>query len=373
MKKKYKVYDVKNFDLKLFLSLVSGSIILTGFKLYEIDKNNSQGEINIIKTQVESTEEEQQINNVSNITYAYKEVEPKSSNYSTSIEIKGKTLNILNTPTPTPTPNYELIDAYTDDMITGEDGVYPDGWFEYQDRKEHTLNFKTTEEMISFYSKVFEVDENISFNVVNSILGDEDYPLTGEVELNGTTYNSLEEGISRILNNLSKSPSSYGYSEDEVRNNDGYQLDYYYPEELMYKFSKVLDVNPYIALAIAYGECGRNLDSYLFVNNHNPGGIVSNGGFAKYRNEAAGIFEFTKLLHDRYYVRSDSGYNRIKVMSNGYCENPAYWRNLVGSIYYELCDNGYGSTFYNRRYEGRDLIYSDEEDKSFYLSKYYKH
>ena len=372
MKKKYKVYDVKNFDLKLFLSLVSGSIILTGYKLYEIDKNNSQGEINIIKTQVESTEEEQQINNVSNTTYTYKEVEPKSSDYYRSIEINGQTLNFLNTPTPTPTPNYELIDAYTDDMITGEDGVYPDGWFEYQDRKEHTLNFKTTEEMISFYSKVFEVDENISFNVVNSILGDEDYPLTGEVVINDTTYNSLEEGISKIIRNISNSPSSYGYSENEVRSTEGYQLDYYYPEELIYKFSKVLDVNPYVAGAITIGEVGRNFDSYLFVYNHNPGGIVSNGGFAKYRNEATGIYEYVVLLHDRYYVRSDSGYDRIKIMSNGYCEDPAYWRNLVGSIYFELCNNGYASTF-NKRTNGRDFIYCDEEDKSFYLSKYYKH
>ena len=340
---------------------------------YEIDKNNSQGEINIIKTCKEVPEEKQVLNPTNDNAYTYKEVEPTSSDYYRSIEINGKILNILNTPTPTPTPNYELIDAYTDDMITGEDGIYPDGYFEYLDRKEHTLNFKTTEEMVSFYSKVFELNENVSAAVIYNIIGNNNYSLDTEVELNGTTYNSLEEGISRILHDLSKSPSSYGYSEDDVRSKDGYQLDYYYPEELIYKFSKVLDVNPYIALAIAYGECGRNLDSYLFVNNHNPGGIVSNGGFAKYRNEAAGMYEFTRLLHDRYYVRADSGYNRIKVISNGYSEEPSHWRNLVGSIYYELCDNGYGSTFYNRRYEGRDLIYSDEEDKSFYLSKYYKH
>ena len=42
-------YDVKDFELKLGLSLLGGSIILTGAKLYDMNKRNSEGEINIIK------------------------------------------------------------------------------------------------------------------------------------------------------------------------------------------------------------------------------------------------------------------------------------------------------------------------------------
>lgn len=371
MKKPKEIYDVKDFEFKLFTSLLTSAILLTGFKIYEITKDKNQGEINIINSTTESTIEEPKTSTPS-MEYTYTELTPRSSDYYRSIEVQGRVINFVNTPTPTPAPNKDLIDAYTDDMITGEDGIYPDGYFDYLERKEHKLNFDTVDEAISFYSKVFEVKEDVASKVIKGYIGNEEYPLKEKIEINGTTYSSLEEGISKITRDLYSSPSNYGYSEDEARSKDGYQLDYYYAEELIYKFSDVLDVNPYIALAITYGESGRKLDSYIFVNNHNPGGIVSNGGFAKYRNEAAGMYEFVKLLHDRYYVRSDSDYSRIKAMSNGYCEDPSYWRNLVGSIYFELCDNGYGSTFYKYRNPSRDLIYCDEEVNSFYNSKYYK-
>ncbi len=368
MKKIYKKYDIKEFDYKLFLSLLSGTIILTGFKIYEMDKNNSQGEINIIKDAIESDKEYNKINTADTQTHTYTELEP-SDEYYKRVEIDGKILNFKNTPTPT--PNYALINAKTDEQVADEDGVYPEGYFEYLERKEYKLNFDTTDEMISFYSKVFEVNEDISSKVVNDIIGEEDYPLNGEVVINDETYNSLEEGISKIIRSLAYYPGNYGYTEDEVRSSEGYQLDYYYPEELIKKCADVLKVNPDIAAAIAYGECGTNLDSYLFRNYHNPGGIVSGNGFAKYRNEATGIYEFVKLLHDRYYVSSDSDYSRIATMSNGYCEDAEYWRGLVGSIYYRLCNNGYTSIFYQRVHD-RDFIDCDENINKFYLSKYYK-
>ena len=256
MKKNIKEYDVKDFELKLASLLLTGAVFITGFKLYEIDKKNSKGEINIIKTTSEEVVEETET--PVKKTYTYTEIEPQSDEYYKSIKIAGKTLNYLNTPTPTPTPKYEVIDSYSDDIITGEDGVYPDGYFEYVDRKEHKLNFDTVDEAISFYSKVFELNEDISSKVIRSIIGYEEYSLKQEVELNGTKYKSLEEGIAKILRNLSKSPSSYGYTEKEVRSTEGYQLSYYYPEELLYKFCKVQGVNEYTACAILYAECGRD-------------------------------------------------------------------------------------------------------------------
>lgn len=366
MKKNIKEYDVKDFELKLASLLLTGAVFITGFKLYEIDKKNSKGEINIIKTTSEEAVEETET--PVKKTYTYTEIEPQSDEYYKSIKIAGKTLNYLNTPTPTPTPKYEVIDSYSDDIITGEDGVYPDGYFEYVDRKEHKLNFDTVDEAISFYSKVFELNEDISSKVIRSIIGYEEYSLKQEVELNGTKYKSLEEGIAKILRNLSKSPSSYGYTEKEVRSTEGYQLSYYYPEELLYKFCKVQGVNEYTACAILYAECGRDTNSFLFKKYKNPGGIVSGNSFAKYRNEATGLYEFTRLLHDRYGVRSNSSYKII----NGYATDMDYWRNLVGGIYYDLCSNGYDSTF-KKKHKDRDFIYCDkEEEKSFYLSKYYK-
>ena len=133
MKENNRFYDVKDFEFKLFTLLVTGSILLTGFKIYEKDKDNSQGEIKIIKSD-ESVKDIPEKVPVGSISYEYKELEPQSSDYYRSIEVYGRIVNFENTPTPTPAPNYELIDAYTDDMITGEDGIYPDGWKEYEER-----------------------------------------------------------------------------------------------------------------------------------------------------------------------------------------------------------------------------------------------
>lgn len=58
MKKNIKEYDVKDFELKLASLLLTGAVFITGFKLYEIDKKNSKGEINIIKTTSEEAVEE---------------------------------------------------------------------------------------------------------------------------------------------------------------------------------------------------------------------------------------------------------------------------------------------------------------------------
>ena len=350
MKKKYKIYDVKNFDLKLFTSLLSGAIILTGFKIYK-NENHSQKDNNLITIYSEFDKEKTKNQNLPNQeSYTYTELEPQSDEYYRSIEVDGKVINFVKNPEV----NYDLIDAYTDDMIIGEDGIYPEGYFEYLDIKEHSLNFKTTDEMISFYSKVFELDEEICHKIIRP---DDNYS---------------EDEISMILCDLSKHPEDYGYSEEEIRSQDGYQLDYYYIEELLYKFCKVKGVNPDIALAIAYSECGYNLGSYLCVYYHNLGGIVSNNGFAKYRNEATGIYEYVSLLRYRYYVDEESDSNKLKSMASGYCENPDHWYyDLVGPTFSYIRENGYGSIFYKYRNPSRDLIYCDEEVKSFYLSKYY--
>jgi hypothetical protein len=366
MKKNIKEYDVKDFELKLASFLLTGTVFITGFKLYESDKKNSTGEINIIKTTNEEVVEETET--PVKKTYTYTEIEPQSDEYYKSIKIAGKTLNYLNTPTPTPTPKYEVIDSFSDEIITGEDGVYPDGYFEYVDRKEHKLNFDTVDEAISFYSKVFELNENVSSKVIKDIIGNEEYPLQQEVEINGTTYRTLEVGIARILSNLSNSPSSYGYTEDEIRSTNGYQLKHYYLEELIYKFAVVNDVNPLTATAITYAECGRDIDSYLCVYYCNYGGIVVNGSFAKYRNKAVGAYEYTKMLKDRFGLGPNGNYKDI----HGYAADMPYWYNLVGGIEYELKNNGYTSIMEKKGRLKRNFIYCDEEVNSFYNSKYYK-
>lgn len=364
------IQNIKHLNIKLLAMVMSSCVLSAGISSC-IYGDNHDGEIKIINDETDSTQNgiyETDSETYASTNYTYTEIEPKSDQYYRSIIADGKVINFVNTPTPTLAPDNNLTDA----EIIGEDGIYPEGYFEYMDRKEHSLNFKSIDQMISFYAKVFELKEDVVSKVIYDMLGNNEYPLNQEVTINDTTYTSVEEAIARTTYDLYDNPSSYGYTNEDILSTDGYELDYYYAEELIYKFCDVLYVNKEIALAIVYAESGRKLDSYIFITNHNPGGIVSNGGFAWYKNEACGMFSFVKLLHDKYFVRADDGYNRIKIMSNGYCEDPSYWRNLVGSIYYELCNYGYGSTFYNYRYDGRDLIYCDEEDEeSFVKSRFY--
>lgn len=345
-----------NINTKLFAGFMAGAIAAIGFKAYadRIDTNEvSNDELNY--------NHEETINTFpSDTNYTYKEVEPKSDEYYRSIEIQGKTLNFVNTPSPTPTPNYDLIDAHTDEQIIGEDGIYPEGYLEYKERKDYSLNFKTTDQVISFYAKVFEIDEDIANKVINDC----------SESING--YDSIEEGIARTLCDLYDNPEDYGYSEEEIESVNGYELDYYLPEELIYRYCYDLDVNPSIALAIAYAESGRGINSDVYLNNNNVGGMVGSNGYMYFQNEATGLYKFVTFIHDRFGIDSDSNYNNIKYMARSYCEIPDHWINLVGSIYFELENYGYDYSYNEYSYQGRDLILCDEEDEeSFYRSRYY--
>ena len=368
MKKNKMERDVKNFELKLFTFLVTGAITTLCVKLYQMDVANSEGEINIISDPtIETTVEP--IQATPSIEYTYTEIDPVSDEYYRSIIVGGKTLNFVATPTPTNAPNYEIIDSYSDEMIIGEDGVYPEGYLEYAEMKEHSLNFKTVDQAVNFYSKVFELDESVCLEIINS-LDTSTYELDKPCVINSTEYDTFEAGIFYTIFDLYKNPSNYGYNKDDITSNEGYQLGYHIDEELIYKLCKVLDVNPNVALAIAYGECGRKLNSYICENYHNYGGIVSNGGFAHYLNPAEGIAEFIVKLHKQYYVTADSGYSRIKQMAYGYCENPEQWIYLVGSIYFELEEYGYDYSYVKYGNNARMLILFDNEPQIFYTSDY---
>lgn len=358
----------KDYNLKLLAVLMAGSVLSVGIKTYaDTIKDNQDDNKDIIDYSNELTIDSNKYTQDCEIV----ELEPASDEYYRSILIGDRVLNFANTPTPTPSPNYDLIDAYTDEMIIGEDGVYPDGYQEYLDRKNHTLKFNTVGEMVSFYSKAFELKEDVAQNIISDFLNGNDYSLDSECMINDNYYYSVEEYIARTLYDISAKPEDYGFTEEDILSDNGYELDYYLPEELIYKFSHVLDVNPNIALAIAYGESGRKLNSSLFINNNNVGGMVGSNGFAYYKNQATGLYRFVQLLHDRYYVTMDSDYSRIKTMAYGYCEVPDHWIGLVGSIYFELEENGYDYTYNTYNYQDRDLILCDEEEPSFYRSRYY--
>ena len=278
-------------------------------------------------------------------------------------EEEKKHLEPTPTPTPTPTPEPEYsryINTSSDEFIASEDGIY------HETKSKVVMDFYEVNEMIAFYSKVFQLDDTKVGNKIYEIIEQDEDAWKEENILNGIQYESKEQAIARTIADISNFPQNYGLGDIEV---DEYELSHYEPEELIYKFSDVIGVNPYIALAVAYSESGTKLDSYNFETRYNVGGLrrrsgdphpATSWGLTIYKNEAEGLYRFITILHDNFFVERDSGYDRIKAMSYSYCEDPSHWRNLVGSVYYNLTDNGYA--YYYNKFKGyRDLVYPTKE------------
>ena len=61
MKKNNKKYEIEDFKIKLFTSLLSSAVLVTSLKIYQQNKDRSNGEINIINHQIESNKTEPKI------------------------------------------------------------------------------------------------------------------------------------------------------------------------------------------------------------------------------------------------------------------------------------------------------------------------
>lgn len=276
------------------------------------------------------------------------------------------------TPTPTPTPIVEekeysrYINTESDEYIASEDGVY------HEVEPKLNLTFYSINEMITFYSKVFQLNDEMVASKIYEFIESDEKAWENDNILNGEEYDSKEEAIAKTIADISNYPEDYGFDEYELATED-YELDQYEPEELIYKFSDVIGVNPYIALAIAYGESGTRLNSDNFEIRHNVGGLrrrsgdphpATSWGLAIYKNEAEGLYRFVEILHNNFFVDKDSGIERIRAMSYSYCEDANYWYNLVGSIYYNMTEYGY-DYYYNTYNYSRDLIYpTDNKEKT---------
>ena len=362
MKKQMKRKD-ELFKIKI---LGSAAIILglaTGFKL--VYTNTKKAEL-----ENENARLRQEFQNMLDAELDASHTAMKNNekyNINDSIEIGDKTLYFVSdiTPTTTPTPTAEpeysrYINTSSDEFIASEDGIY------HETKSKVVMDFYEVNEMIAFYSKVFQLDDTKVGNKIYEIIEQDEDAWKEENILNGIQYESKEQAIARTIADISNFPQNYGLGDIEV---DEYELSHYEPEELIYKFSDVIGVNPYIALAVAYSESGTKLDSYNFETRYNVGGLrrrsgdphpATSWGLTIYKNEAEGLYRFITILHDNFFVERDSGYDRIKAMSYSYCEDPSHWRNLVGSVYYNLTDNGYA--YYYNKFKGyRDLVYPTKE------------
>lgn len=354
----------KKGELRLrVLTITTATLMLaTGFKLMSVQKEKKdllEEQNELLKEYEETLIKYDQINNTlttNDVLYNVDDIQV----------IGGRTIYFVSDVEEEPVeeivePNeYDYVDITSDEYIMQEDGVLHD--------PDLDLEFNNTNEMIAFYSKVFQLNDELVAEKVYEFIQNNPTGWEYSNVLNGENYDSQEQAIALTLLDISLFPEDYGYEEEDIRVEE-YELEEYIPEELIYKFSEVLGVNPNIALAIAYGESGRDLDSYNFTHNYNVAGLhrrtgdpspQTSEGYIIFQNPADGLFRFVTILHDYFYVTEDSGIDRINAMSNSYCAVPAHWRNLVGGIYYELVNNGYDSIYKDHNPDGRDLIYPEE-------------
>lgn len=298
----------------------------------------------------------------------------KDKNYvvNGTLEVGGKTIYYVSEPTPTPTQTPTPTPVYSryfnidsDEFIGAEDGIYHDR------EKEVKLDFETVNEIIAFYSKVFQLDDKKVGNKIYELIELNEDAWKEENILNGKQYSSKEQAIAKTIADISNYPSKYDLTDINVKE---YKLSNYKPEELIYKFSVVQGVNTDIALAVACGESGVKLDSYNFKRYYNVGGLhkrkndphpTTSSGYIIFKNEAEGLFRYVEILYNNFSVREDSGIEKIYAMSYTYCEDPQAWRNLVGSIYYNIESKGY-EYYYNKYKKGRKLVFPIKEDNIVY-------
>jgi len=215
------------------------------------------------------------------------------------------------------------------------------------------LIFNTNEEIIDFYSKVFMLDYNLTNAKINEIINKDKDAFEILNILDNKEYTSKEEAIFKTIEDISKNPTKYGLNKNKIYTSK-YELGDIKPEELVYKFATLLEVNPNIALAIAYCECGYKLNSYVFLNKHNIGGMRGNNGFISFKNEAYGIYKFVKMLKNGYKVTTESGTDKIRSMATRYCGGSEHWITVVTNYYNTLKNKGF-EHYYNKGKHNRSL------------------
>ena len=207
---------------------------------------------------------------------------------------------------------------------------------------------------IEKYSQIF----NINSDFVLECLDEHRTSRLDFTEIDGVKYDSEEEAILTFIYRLAHKPDKLGYTKKEIKFEDsGYEMTIS-PEEMIYYYSDLLDIDPEIALSISYAECGTEMDSHNYLSNNNPAGI---GPYKKFNNKEEGIIYYTFLLKHGYKLADEADKEFFNCIANTYCpDDPSHWISLANGIYNNV-DKDY--LFYNQElkdeYTDSDYINDD--------------
>lgn len=128
-------------------------------------------------------------------------------------------------------------------------------------------------------------------------------------------FNSFEAGVIYFVRDISRYPTRYGTTREEIRVSDEVDnsrniidgiiyIDGFTIYQYLGRICDLYDVDKALVLAISYQESGI-LKSKLFVNNNNMGGHRSSTGWAKYATLESGIIAHVltvKGIIDKYEI-----------------------------------------------------------------------
>ena len=189
-----------------------------------------------------------------------------------------------------------------------------------------------TDEIISYYCKVFSLREDIVKSKLNEMTKNFSSPgwQYGHC-INNVFYKDKEFAILSTIRDMYYNPSNYGF-DNSVRTEEIYETDMEI-EEMVYKYASLYEINKEVALSIVYCECGTAVDSYNYRNNNNPAGIGPNMYFL---NKEVGVIYFCNMLKNSYGCEKDSSEGFLNSIAGIYCEIPDHWRSLTLPNYYKL-------------------------------------
>lgn len=230
----------------------------------------------------------------------------------------------------------EIIEPYTIEGITKQSFEY---FEKIEQEKEvfreicevYNLDFDKTYELASSLTEEFKSEEYLKNNRIpgSTIQGQE------------PEFNSRELGFLIFVRSLKQLPSNYQITIQEIESKNTYEVTKT-PEQIVKQYSELVDLDPYLMLAIMDYE-SNYFQSNICQNNNNPGGMrdTRRGGFKKFENLEQGIIENILLL--KYYPKYQDCQTLERLpelastyapLSDGGTNN--HWVSSITSIYYEL-------------------------------------
>ena len=191
-------------------------------------------------------------------------------------------------------------------------------------------------------------NENIDFSefveTLAEVYGYQEESLYDYIDFRTNGYSELVDKdwtctILRCAKDLYDESRKEGYY-DSIATNEEYNVTLS-PEQLVEKYAKIVGVNKYVAMAIAYTECAEPItEDWNYRTNGNIAGI---GGDMHFRNAEAGVIYYMFMLRDDYGVKEDSDDSILSSMAHIYCPPNAYsWENdLARPIYNQIKDDFY--------------------------------